>query len=168
MKKTFMLYIMACLTSIFLFASCEKNEPQMKADTILPITSRTVEDCDDCPIDNCCCVVEVLDPNDTYTFQLCGVYTGMFGSTCGPFTPGSPCGTVSGISTSITLSSAVPRAFFCIATGGSFRILKTMGNGVTLRISCNADETNPDWFPFNIGDTPLYYYVQDCDDLDGC
>ena len=43
MKKSFMLYIIACMSSFFLFVSCEQSELQTttKPDTTLPVTMRS-------------------------------------------------------------------------------------------------------------------------------
>jgi hypothetical protein len=147
MKKSFMLYIIACMPSFFLFVSCEQSELQTteKADTTLQVTPRTpVEDCEDCPINNCCCVVEILADGPA-SLLFCGVYSGMAGSTCGTFTPPSPCATVSGVSSTISLNLMSPtRQVFCLPTGGSFRLENT-GADVTIRITCQYDEVNPDW-----------------------
>ena len=147
MKKSFMLYIIACMSSFFLFVSCEQNELQKneKPDTTLPVTPRTpVEDCEDCPVDNCCCVIEILFGGPS-NLLFCGVYSGMAGSTCGTFTPPSPCATVSGISTTIPLNLMNPtRGLFCLPTGGSFRLENT-GQEITIRITCQYGDITPDW-----------------------
>jgi hypothetical protein len=156
---------------VMAMVSCDKNEVQRtegQPDSTTAVTNRTIDDCEDCPVDYCCCAVEVINPSDIYDLLFCGVYTNMTGSPCGPFSPGSPCGTISGISSLFQLSSLNTRALFCVPTGGSFRILKTSGSGVTLRIACDLEQVNPTWFPFNIDGSPVYYYVNDCDDLDGC
>jgi hypothetical protein len=167
-KFSSFLFILTSMSFLFLLPSCENSDPQVKADTGLPVEPRSIDDCEDCPVDYCCCAVEIVDPIDNYWLQFCGVYTNMAGSPCGPFSPGSPCGTISGSSSTLQLSSSNTRALFCVPTGGSFRILKTLGGDVTLRISCDLDQVAPTWFPFNLGSDPVYYHVEDCDDLEGC
>jgi hypothetical protein len=166
MKKTFIIYIMACITSLFIFSSCEENTDQVmksQPDTTKEITNRSIDDCEDCPQDpeHCCCVVENLTPNNI-DLVLCGVYTMTIGSACGPVSPGSPCGTISGISYIIQLGPN-GRELFCAPNGGSFSIVKTGIGGAAIRISCKAEQGIIPWINFTIDNNPWYFYVEDCD-----
>ncbi len=153
--------------SLLFFSSCEQSETHVNAqlDTESPILPRTVEDCDDCPEEYCCCVVENL-MNFQVDLLFCGVYTMTAGSACGPVSPGSPCGTISGTSYLISMD-AFGNGFFCVEDSASFSILKVMGTSANLRINCKANEVNPIWTGFNINSAPVYYYVEDCE-LTGC
>lgn len=172
MKNPFLFYILACMTSIFLFFSCEQSELQtkVKADDTIPLTNRSgLEDCEDCPIDDCCCVVEILS-GSSVDILFCDVYSGKSGSTCGTFTPAAPCGTISGISTTISLDmNLAPRSLFCVPPGGSFRMLKTMPAGnVLVRITCQYNQVNPDWENVPLSTNPVYFYVDGECTLLGC
>lgn len=148
------------MTSFFLFVSCEQSELQTteKADTTLPVIPRTpVEDCEDCPVDNCCCVVELISGSEA-NLLFCGVYSGMAGSTCGSFSPPSPCATVSGISSTINLYSTSPtRSLFCLSAGGSFR-LENIGASVLIRITCQYDDITPDWENIELDEDEVLYF----------
>lgn len=147
MKNLFLIYILACMASLFLFVSCEQSELQTttKPNTTLPVTTRSaIEDCEDCPIDYCCCEIELLSPNMISQVLFCGAYLGTPGTSCGPFNPGSPCSTISGISSSQFFSGSGDRHLFCAPTGGSFCIQNTSGFEIRIRFSCQYDVTNPD------------------------
>ena len=151
---------------IFTMISCEKAEPQIKADASLPVQQRTIEDCEDCPqdpIEHCCCVIELLDleSGTTANFSFCGVYTGMAGSTCGSYSPPSPCSTIPfGLSSNFNMDlSTNSRKYFCLADGASFRIENIGSNGASIRISCRPNELNPGWQNINLGMNDVFYLV---------
>lgn len=150
--------IVISIMTLFVFSSCESNDLQLKsqADTETPILPRTITECDDCPVGYCCAAIELLE-GATTTVEFCGVYTAMSGSLCGPFSPGSPCGTVSGTSSSIGLSGNGDRKLFCVPNGGSFRIVGPSGGPYSVRISTDYDEVNPTWENLDLDTTPLYY-----------
>ena len=163
MKNSFLIYILACVTSLFIFTSCEENGDQtIKAqpDSTKEITTRTIEDCEDCPDVHCCCAVEYLDDGPA-SLLFSGVYTGMIGSTCGPFSPPSPCGTVSGTSSTLSLGGMNPtRGLFCVGTGGSFR-LQNIGDPVYIRITCQYNDITPDWEYIELGVSDVLYFDSD-------
>lgn len=171
MKKSFMLYIIACMSSFFLFVSCEQSELQTtpKADTTIPITTRSaIEECEDCPIGYCCGAIELLQ-SGMYTIQFCGVYTGMSGTPCGPFSAGSPCSTISGSSSSIMLDGMGDRMLFCVPTDGSFRIYYSGTGTVDVRITTDYDVVNPDWEYVELdSSTPAYFYADENCSLTEC
>ena len=149
---------------VFPMISCEKAEPQIKADTSLPVQPRTIDDCEDCPqdpIEHCCCVIELLDASSTVDFLLCGVYTGMAGSTCGPYSPSSPCNTIPfGLSSYFSMDlNTNNRKYFCLADGASFRIENIGLYGASIRISCRPNELNPGWQNINLDPTDVFYLV---------
>ncbi len=158
--------IFLSMTSLMMLSSCEQNETHatgLQTDES-PILPRTVEDCDDCPEEYCCCVVENL-MNFPVDQLFCGVYTMTAGSACGPVSPGSPCGTISGTSYLISMD-AFGNGFFCVEDSASFSILN-LSASANLRITCKANEVNPPWVGFTIDSSPVYYNVEDCN-LEGC
>lgn len=154
------------MTSLFIFTSCEENVDQaIKAqpDTSKEITTRTIEDCDDCPQtpEHCCCVVEYILPDPPIDLLFCGIYPTVAGSACGPVT--TACGTISGTSQIIRLTATDYREYFCVPTGGPFSVVSVSGSGY-IRITCNADDISPYWFPpFVISSTPWYFDTDDCE-----
>ena len=166
-----LLLIFTSMTSLFLMTSCEKNDPQIKADATIPIDTRTIDDCEDCPqdpIEHCCCVIELLDIDggSNVDFLFCGVYTGMAGSTCGAYSPPSPCSTIPfGLSSSFNMDLTTnSRKYFCLADGASFRIENISVPSVSIRVSCRADQLNPGWQYMNLDQNDFFYLVggNDC------
>ncbi len=158
--------IVISIMTLFVFSSCESNDLQLKsqADTETPILPRTITDCEDCPDVHCCCAVELLNGTEA-ELLFCGVYTAMSGTLCGPFTPPSPCGTVSGTSSIIDLGNGNPtRVLFCLGTGGSFRLQYLGVDAVSIRISCQYDEVTPDWEYIDLDEDDVLYY----DSNSGC
>lgn len=161
MKKSFLFYILACMTSLFIFTSCEENADQaIKAqpDTTKEITPRTIQDCEDCPDVHCCCAIELLE-GDMADLLFCGVYTAMIGTPCGPFTPPGNCPTVSGTSSTISLGGSNPtRGLFCVGTGGAFRLEYLGVDAVSIRITCQYDDVTPDWEYINLEEDDVLYF----------
>jgi hypothetical protein len=159
--------------------SCDKNEIQRtgdQPDSTIPVTNRSIEDCEDCPqdpIEHCCCVIELLDleSGSTANFSFCGVYTGMAGSTCGSYSPPSPCSTIPfGLSSSFSMDLTTnSRKYFCLADGASFRVENIGSGGASIRISCRADQLNPGWQYINLDQYDFFYFAggNDCF-LSGC
>lgn len=85
------------------------------------------------------------------------------GSICSPYTPDSPCGTISGTSSVITLPVSSSQ-LFCVPVGGSFSINNLIiGNQAKLRVRCNVNEVNPPpGYQFNMDTIPYYFYTGDC------
>jgi hypothetical protein len=135
MKSISFKYMLICFCLVIINFGCEKTELQKPSpNDTLPIQTRTITDCGDCPDVHCCCAVEFIS-GTTADLLFCGVYTAMSGSLCGPFSPPSPCATVSGTSSTISLGGVNPtRVLFCLGTGGSFR-LENIGDPVSIRIS---------------------------------
>jgi hypothetical protein len=159
------LIILLSLVIPFIMTSCEKSDVQtnkFQADSTHQITNRSnIDDCEDCPNDNCCCVVELIDGSPA-NLLFCGIYTAMIGSTCGPFSPPSPCGTVSGLSSTINLGMSDPaRQLFCLATGGSFRVQNIGTETVQIRITCQSEEVDPDWETIELEPTDIFYFDSD-------
>lgn len=172
MKNLFLIYILACMASLFLFVSCEQSELQTttKPDTTLPVTTRSaIEDCEDCPIDYCCCEIELMFPNAFSQVIFCGAYLGTPGTSCGPYNPGSPCSTISGLSSSQSFSMSGDRHLFCAPIGGSFCIQNVSGFDIRIRFTCQYDETNPDEEIILIPDTQTACFNNDGDcELSSC
>ena len=141
--------------------SCDKNEVQRtgdQPDSTIPVTNRSIDDCEDCPDVHCCCVVELLE-GDLADLLFCGVYTAMIGSSCGPFTPPGNCPTVSGISSTISLGDVNPtRGLFCLGTGSAFRLEYLGTETVSIRITCQYDVVTPDWEYITLEDDDVLYF----------
>jgi hypothetical protein len=154
-------FILACMTCIF-YISCEKTGYQINNSRILDeqrIVPRDINDCDECPVDYCCCGIELAGNSTVANLILCGVYDVDTPTTpCGTSSPPSPCLSISGSIKTIDLNSSDPKDMFCLPTGGSFSITNTDTEPVTIRFTCHADLTIADFVTITIGGTDTVYF----------
>jgi hypothetical protein len=124
---------MACL---FFIPSCDTGEihkSESKADLL--IEPRNIDDCEDCPVDDCCCAVAVLEgPVD---IDLCGTSTPNKPSTLCSQTIGA-CNISGFIFTLPTLSISNPIEYFCMPVNGSF-YLRSSHTG-KVRVTCQSGQ----------------------------
>jgi hypothetical protein len=135
MKLTINQLILCCMTSIALLTACEKADIQKPVVDNQPIVPRgPAIDCEDCPVEDCCCAVELIDLGPV-SFELCG--------TSSPNVITTPCSdtwgncSISGFLLPYTIMNLYDLELFCMPLGSSFRIKSTplSGSG-TVRITC--------------------------------
>jgi hypothetical protein len=167
MNKIHFSLILTCMFSMF-FISCEKAGLQDSIKGNAEIEYRVIEDCEDCPVQHCCCIIEIDENGGDAELDLCGVYTNTSPTTpCGPFSPPSPCSTIpAGGNSPIDLDLLInPRDFFCLPFGGSFRIYNRGLQTASLKMTCQADETtNPMFVQFRIDPMEEIFFTEtgDC------
>jgi hypothetical protein len=165
--KTQFHIILLCLAGLAFCIGCEKTTVQADNQYKTPqggwinITPRTVEDCDDCPVDYCCCAIEIWGFTDEADISVCGFSNG--GYLCGTFDPpGTTCPNVAGIGEDIVLEDdGLRRVAVCKDKNGSFRIFNNGGTTITVRMTCRYDLTNPVWTIINIPGHSAVYYSTD-------
>ena|SRR5690349_2989682 len=127
--------------------SCDKSTDQSQTQTSSqkwPVTVREpLDECEDCPIDCCCCGIEIIS-NNPITLELCGLREGDY--LCGTYYPGSPCSSISGTGKNITLTPSGPfghpREVFCVEPGASFRIFNQSSTlPASFKFTCQYDVT---------------------------
>lgn len=154
------------MTCLF-YISCEKTGylNQKEITDNQRISNRTVEDCEDCPLDYCCCSIELWGTTTIAPLNLCGFSNGA--SMCGTYNPpGNNCANFSGVGENILLESPDDRGVIvCKEENGVFRIANTSNNPVTLRMTCQADQTVPTFVIINIPGTSVVFYSTDDDCL---
>lgn len=153
------------MMTVLVFSSCDQSEHQVKAqlDTTQQITNRTIEECDDCPIDYCCCGMELISDNVSAQVLFCGAYFAMTGTPCGPISPGGSCSTISGTSGTLTFPMIGSKHLFCVPSGGSFMIQNVSGFTIRIRFTCQYNETNPDEATITLTNNQIVYYQADGD-----
>ncbi len=140
MKYSHIIKIVICFLIATASTGCGKSDqnPVLVNTQNLPLSLRTpLDDCGDCPEDCCCCVIEAT--NQSFTISLCGLCEGDY--SCGPYSPGSPCSTFSGVGKDITFTLLHTREIFCVAPGASFRIFNNSGGQISFRFTCRPDVT---------------------------
>ena len=127
------------------------------------------DDCGDCPVDDCCCGIEILSGGlPQADIVLCGTSDGT--DNCGPVSPGGGCPTISGGGQSFTLNiSTNPRHIFCISKNAAFEIGNLESGSIRIRITCQAELTNPQDSILTIPATSKVYYQTNGDcEVDPC
>ena len=177
MKNTMYFLAFFSLLSAATYLGCEKfgippaDEVLLESPaTPFPATGALADradDCGDCPVDDCCCGIELLT-DVSVTIELCGTSDGP--SDCGPFDPGGSCSTVQGGGQSFNLIfSTNPRGVFCMDKNADFMIGNTGNNAIQIRVTCQNDLTNPQSDTITIPAQTRVYYHNDGDcEVDPC
>ena len=109
--------------------SCEKQDFQKEISDGSKIEPR-ISSCDECPVEDCCCGVQLLTPTGT-NLIICGTSSpDVTTTTCG-FMVGS-C-TVSGFELPFSLAQT-EKELFCMPQNAGFSIYSSAG--ATVRVSC--------------------------------
>lgn len=99
------------MTCMFIATSCEKAEIQ-KTGTLKHIEGRScpITNCDECPDDDCCCAIELVNGSDV-TLELCGTSSPNCLTTQTCYVDGLDpnCPDISGFLEYITLTAGSPR-----------------------------------------------------------
>jgi hypothetical protein len=89
--KTQLHVILLCLAGLAFCIGCEKATVQAENQYKTPqgewinITPRTVDRCEDCPVEYCCCAIEIWALTDEADIDVCGFSNGTY--LCGTFDP---------------------------------------------------------------------------------
>jgi hypothetical protein len=169
MKFTIYFYILVCM-AISLFAACEKpalhdgngagdNSPQGEW---IRLTPRTVDECEDCPVDYCCCAIELWAFTNEADISVCGFSNGDY--LCGTYNPPGDCDDISGIGEDILLTYPdLTGVLVCKEESGAFRIFNNGGSTITIRMTCEYDLTSPTWTVITIPAHSEVFYATDGD-----
>jgi hypothetical protein len=157
MKQSFYFHIFITVMFAFLYTSCEKAEIQRNplADQI-PIESREVENCNECPLGDCCCAVWLQDPVFGYAnLFLCGTSDG--NQLCSGEATGD-CDEFSGGGQALELiGGGVFRRGFCVNPGGPFWISNLSGSPAYIYVTCQYDLSGPQTLTITIPGTSRVY-----------
>lgn len=137
---------------------CDKSD-QSTSIQDQQLESRTVASCDNCPIDDCCCAIELQSSGGFADLRLCGTSNG-FGL-CSPPTPPSPCSSISGGADAMTLNSTNIRDLFCMNQGNSFSIYNNGMFDAVIKVSCLYDQTDAQFTFITIEPDEYAYFFND-------
>ena len=144
-RRTLLFSLLIPIAMVFTACHVSKDElPEPIANTEIAAVERCINDCSQCPQQNCCCVIELID-GDGIVFELCGNFIGCGSSLpCGPITAPAPCGTISGISTETDALQLNGTYFFCIAGNEDIYIFNTdLATTVRINVTCQELDTVP-------------------------
>jgi len=151
------LLILFCLFSLFMITSCEKAEIHKSLVTINgEVQAREddcVDDCEDCPINDCCCSVQLLSIGST-TLDFCGT-SGPCVSTMACGFSGLPfCPDISGFLETITLTGQFSSALFCVPQNSQFGITSATGGTPQIRLTCQVGQPSPQFVTITLNSPP--------------
>jgi hypothetical protein len=167
MKNITFFSIMICVSFILGTVGCEKADIQKSLpNDQVKIQNRDVpDDCEDCPVTDCCCGVELLSGQNA-TFWLCGTSVPTTSIDCGPTQPGT-CYQIQGYILPFLVTSTDQFKYFCMSEDNSFYIQNRnpSGGSTTIRITCQAGQLGPQSVDVELapGNTAYYTVNDECE-----
>jgi len=171
MKNLNIAYFLSCYLLVTVLFSCEKADLQKS----IPIDQAKIQnrdvpdDCDDCPVTDCCCGVQYLS-GASVNLWLCGTSVPTTSIDCGPTQPGT-CYEIEGFILPFTVSNQDQFKYFCMSENNSFYIQNrnTSGFATTVRITCQAGQLGPQSVDVELGPgNTAYYSVNDECEVHAC
>jgi len=152
MKTSFILYIL-CFSLIACWTSCEKaidTNISHKSSSQSQLLPRDGGECDNCPIDDCCCAVWLQPSEQEARIRLCGSSDGLL--SCSGNATGN-CSAFSGGGHSwILQDGGFEKAIFCMDQGDPFYVSNfASSDPANIIVSCQNGATNPDTMWIQLG-----------------
>jgi hypothetical protein len=155
MKNKHLFQTLVCLLAMFI-VGCENSEFTKKISSPDQPIELRAEDCEDCPVNDCCCSVE-MTAGLSMELVFCG--------TTGPFLSSSECefdimgcNLITGYYEYHTITSVDPKYFFCVSPGTGFSIGSTSGNA-SFTVTCQEGDLDPQSENFNISGPQRHYFT---------
>jgi len=160
--------ILVCMLGLLIITSCEKAEIHKSLvttnDEVQAREDDCVDDCDDCPVNDCCCSIQLLSLGST-TLGFCGTSGPCVSTmTCGlsglPFCPD-----INGFVETISLIGQSSTVLFCVPQNSQFGIISATGAPV-VRLTCQIGQTSPQFVTIQLNTPPAKpYWSTDSDCL---
>jgi len=154
------------ISMFMLTTACEKSTDHSQVSVLdqnKQITPREEADCSICPLECCCCGIEMVGFG-SFTLEICGLCEGDY--LCGPYSADPPCSTVSGIGQNFTFFLPnQARHTFCVEPGASIRIRNASPGIVNFRFTCEPHLSPPPYVNVTlvgIGDEAFFYNNGSC------
>ncbi len=163
--------MMLSFSLVLTTVGCEKADLQKSIPfDQAKIQNRDVpDDCDDCPVTDCCCGVEYLS-GASVNLWLCGTSVPTTSIACGPSQPGN-CFEIEGFILPFNVNNSDQFKYFCMSEDNSFYIQNrnTSGGSTTIRITCQAGQLGPQSVDVELGPgNSAYYSVNDECEVHAC
>ena len=143
-RRTLLFSLLIPIAMVFTACHDTKDElPEPGANTEIAAVERCINDCTQCPQQNCCCVIEVTTGSPAVSLELCGNFFGCgFAPACGPINAPAPCGTISGVSAETGLLQPNGTYYFCAAGSEDIYIFNSHStNTARINIVCMELDT---------------------------
>jgi hypothetical protein len=143
MKNKKLFYILRCMISFISILGCEKAEIQGTSNSQNNKVSARMDECDDCPVEDCCCAIELRNVSiGTANLRICGTSDGT--GSCSYPSPPSPCIAISGGGQATgLLNSSDPKHLFCMDPGNSLCIENLSSSPADIWLTCQNDIVMP-------------------------
>jgi len=140
MKTSLSFSILICMTSMLIISACEKMEIQNSSSKEEVKIESRADDCDDCPVEDCCCRITQTTSGLT-GLVFCGTTNPELSSlVCGADLE-DPCQDVSGFYWFSSLSGSGDDEFFCVQKNSTFMV--GVNAASTITISCQYGQSTP-------------------------
>lgn len=161
MNNTNKIFIFITVLLSFLVIGCEQQADLTKSamKDIIPLSTRGVDDCSECPnMDDCCCKL-TYSGSGTIMLKICGTTDGD-ATTCQDDVDG--CETIDGLSHSyFELSPGEQIELFCMLMVRGFYIENLTGSTVNLTLTCQSGALSPQTLIISIPAYSTKYYQTD-------
>lgn len=156
---------------MFLLTACEQSDIQQASIKPIQEIEERLSDCTNCPTNDCCCFVQLVNPTTTANLEFCGVTNPEWSSTtCGPIDFGN-CSAIEGYYWYETLTSGIggnPNEFFCVTPNTSF-MLGIASGSANLSITCQYGQLNPQTLNVSLSAPDKLFFNVDGDcELEHC
>ncbi len=153
------------LFALFIATSCEKADFQKPLVTQEPVDPRspTIE-CEDCPVDYCCCAIQWISQPASPSFNFCGVASPNLSTTqCSDMWGNC---SISGYLLTIGLIGYLDLDLFCAAPNSAFSVSSTSTG--TARISCRYGQSGSSSTDITFPGKGYVYVDDNCDVSQHC
>ena len=155
MKNNNFFIIIIC--SIFILGStgCERTDLQRSSPyDLVKIEPREIEECDDCPLNDCCCAVWLQNSLSSAQLYFCGTSDG--NELCSGDATGI-CDEFSGGGQYLFLNTGTPKRGFCVDPGQGFWVRNLGDNPAYIYITCQDDVTGPQTLTITLQPSEILY-----------
>ena len=158
-------FIMTCL-SMALMMACEQADVQRTSiSDNEKIQKRDVpDDCDDCPVGDCCCLVTLVNGTSPASLSFCGTDDPDLSTT--ECEAGAGNCSIFGYTILRMISNLSPNCFFCMQPNTSFCLQGS--SGAQLAITCQYGQLHPQTIYLTLGSNKVYYSVDGNCELEDC
>lgn len=158
MKNTLNFISFITITFFWCMIGCEQSAIQTEPILNEAIETRT-DDCNDCPLDDCCCGIEYLSGSNSLTVQFCGTSGSRLSDQLCSATPPSPCSEITGyLFGPVGINSTNTKQAFCMNPGDSFVIYVGGSGTASFKITCQDDVGTPQTITVSLTGGNRYYF----------
>ena len=159
MQNTKQFPILICLMIACFIISCDNTDIPIHQTRDGQIFETRTDDCEDCPLNDCCCGIQWLSGSMGLSVQFCGTSGSRLSTETCEADPPSPCSQITGyLFGPVSLNFGTPKQGFCMNPGDSFVIYVSGIGTPSFRITCQDDVGMPQSVTVNLTGGFRYYF----------